>query len=192
MCNPKKHLSCDSLIIGLRKHFSEIKDFRNKERISYDLADIGTTAFACMFFQEPSMLSFQKRMLDKQELCNFNTVFKVENLPEDTQIREVLDEIPAKSIKPFFYNIVQRLQRGKHLEKFQSLRGKYLVSIDGTQYFSSKKISCSHCLRKEKNNVITYSHQALQAAIVSPEMKQAIPLAAEDIRNEDGEKKTRL
>jgi len=187
--NPKKHLSCDSLIHGLRQFLSTIGDSRKKNQVKYSIADIGTTIFACMFLQDPSLLAFQRRMQEKGELSNFQTVFKVKDIPEATQLREVMDKIPSESIQPYFNEIFKRLQRGKYLEQFQSLRGKYLVSIDGTQYFTSREVSCPHCLRKEKNDITTYSHQALQAALVNPDIKQAIPLMADDIRNEDGNTK---
>lgn len=189
MCNPKKHLSCDSLIAGLRAFLSDIEDPRQDSKVRYALADVGLSAFACMFFQDPSMLAFQKRMQDKRERSNFNRIFQVETIPESTQLRDVIDQVPSESIKPFFGEVFKRLQRGKHLEQFQHFRGKYLVSIDGTQYFTSQKISCNHCLTKKKNSDTTYSHQALQAALVCPGMKQAIPLMAEDIGNRDGKGK---
>ena len=43
--------------------------------------------------------------------------------------------------------------------------------------------------KQHKNGSVTYSHQALQAAIVSPEKKQVLPLMPEDIRNTDGDEK---
>jgi hypothetical protein len=53
--------------------------------------------------------------------------------------------------------------------------------MDGTQYFSSKSISCEQCLHK--------AHQALQGALMHPKLRQVVPLMAEDIRNGDGQTK---
>ena len=80
-------------------------------------------------------------MQEKGELSNFQTVFGVKEIPEATQLREVMDKIPSKSIRPYFDEVFKRLQRGKHLEQFQDFKGKYLVSIDGTQYFSALRRS---------------------------------------------------
>lgn len=61
------------------------------------------------------------------------------------------------------------------------------MPIDGTQYFSSKDISCGHCLtQSNKRDSITYSHKVVQAAIVHPEIKQVLPIMPEEIRNSDG------
>ena len=65
--------------------------------------------------------------------------------------------------------------------------GSYLIPVDGSEYFSSKKVCCPACLKKEhKAGEITYSHQILQGAIVHPNLRQVIPLMPEEIRNEDG------
>jgi hypothetical protein len=64
------------------------------------------------------------------------------------------------------------------------------MPVDGSQYFSSQKISCPSCLTKtSKKGVIRYSHQILQAVIVHPDNKQVIPLAPEAIQNTDGTEK---
>jgi len=77
------------------------------------------------------------------------------------------------------------------LEKFQLFKNQYLISIDGTQYFTSENISCPGCLRKtsKKTGQTTYSHQFLGASIVHPEQRQVIPLAPEPIQNTDGNSK---
>jgi hypothetical protein len=42
-------------------------------------------------------------------------------------------------------------QRRKALEAFEFYAGCYLLSLDGTGYFSSQKIHCSSCQMKEPN-----------------------------------------
>jgi hypothetical protein len=59
-----------------------------------------------------------------------------------------------------------------------------LVLFDGTQYFSSKNISCEHCSTKDhKNGTTTYSHTALTPVIAAPDKNYIIPLAPEYIRD---------
>lgn len=195
MRREKKHVSFGSLIDGFRAHCSGLKDTRQNGKLRYSLTDVVLSGFACMFFQDRSLLQFQRRMEEKGQ-SNVSSLFGVEKIPEDTQLRETLDGIPPESFRPFFKECFSRLQRGKHLEQFQMFGTSYLLSIDGTQYFSSQEISCNHCLTKDHKPtkespeaVRTYCHQALQAAIVHPECKQVIPLIAEDIRNTDGMKK---
>jgi len=67
----------------------------------------------------------------------------------------------------------------------------YLLSMDGTEYFSSKKVHCDACLEKKNRTTgeITYSHQLLGGAIVHPDSPVVIPLAPEPIIKQDGETK---
>ena len=60
-----------------------------------------------------------------------------------------------------FNDVFRQLQRGKALEPYVFHDGCYLVSMDGTGYFSSKKIHCKSCLQKKnsKTGEITYHHQ---------------------------------
>ncbi len=62
-----------------------------------------------------------------------------------------------------------------------------MIALDGTEYFSSKKINCPHCnCRNHRNGSKTYFHGCVIPAIVSPNMKQVIPLEPEFIKKQDG------
>jgi Transposase DDE domain. len=114
----------------------------------------------------------------------------VESIPKDTQMREVVDGVDPDEITPLFDAFFRPLQRGKHLEQYQVLGGRYIVALDGSQYFTSEKISCPGCLTKEgKKGAIRYSHQIVQAAIMKPAMRQVIPLRPEEVKNTDGKEK---
>lgn len=146
------------------------------------------SAFAMMFFQDPSLLAFQQRMQDKIQYNNLASTFDVKTLPKDTQLRTVIDQIPPAVLEGCFSDFLHRLQRGKQLSAYELIGGMYLVPIDGSQYFSSEKVNCPHCLSAGKGKK-RYYHQILQAAIVHPDMRQVLPMAPEQIRNQDGTKK---
>lgn len=147
------------------------------------------SAFAMMFFQDPSLLQFQKRLQDAIHKNNLTTLFKVSDIPGDTQLRDTIDACNPQQIESVFSDYFSLLQRGKQLELFQVLDGNYLIAIDGTQYFSSEKIHCPQCLRTDLEKRIRYHHQILQAAIVCPGMRQVIPLSPEAVQNSDGQDK---
>jgi len=68
--------------------------------------------------------------------------------------------------------------------------GKYYpVALDGTQYYSSKKIHCEKCLIRGDAEDAHYSHQVVTPTIVSPFKSEVFPLLPEFIRNEDGKEK---
>jgi hypothetical protein len=105
-------------------------------------------------------------------------------------MREVLDEQSTKIIRVAYKAIFSLLQRACVLREFLFLEEYYLVSIDGTGHFSSSKIRCENCCKKEhRNGTETYYHQMMAAAIVHPDQKVVIPFAPEPIKKLDGEKK---
>lgn len=171
----------------LSKRFRLIADDRQEAKTYYPMHDVCMSAFAMMFFQDPSLLQFQQRMQDEVHNNNLKTLFHVTSIPKDTQMGEVLDEVDPEQIMPLFDDFFRPLQRGTHLEQYQVLGGRYLAAIDGSQYFSSETICCPGCLIREgKKGTLRFSHQIVQAALMSPTMRQVIPLAPEEVRNTDG------
>jgi hypothetical protein len=167
-----------------------LPDHRDTEEINYPLHDVLMSGFAMMFFQDRSMLQFQRRLEEEIHQNNLRTLFHVEGIPKDTQMRDVKDEVDPFDLEPLFDDFFRLLQRGKRLESYRILGDYYLITIDGSGYFSSRKICCDGCLKKEsKNGAVRYEHQILQAALMKPGRRQVIPLAPEEIRNTDGHKK---
>lgn len=185
-----KHLSFESLRHCLTVLFRDIPDRRQKSKVQHAMHDVVMSGFAMMYFQDPSLVQFQKRLREEQGRDNLSTIFKVETIPEDTQMRKVLDEIDPDQFRPGFNNFLHRLQRGKHLEQYRLFDGSYLCVTDGSGYFSSSELSCSGCLEKNhKNGTTTYQHQILMSAIAHPDLRQVLPLMPEEIRNSDGSEK---
>ena len=185
----KKHLSFTALRKSLSEHFGQIDDRRQSAKVDYNLHDCLMSGFAMMFFQDPSLLTFQQRLQDGIHKNNLTTVFAVDDIPKDTQMRQILDAIAASQLDGIFSDFLHRLQRGKHLADYQLLDGSYLVAIDGSEYFSSENIRCPHCLVTKSKGKQRYHHQILQSVIVHPDMRQVLPLAPETISNRDGTKK---
>jgi len=187
LMKPKKHLNFTSLRKAFSKHLCNLSEHRQVSRTDYSIHDTMMSGFACMFFQDPSLLQFQERLKEKDHRDNLQTLFGVNNIPKDSQMRDVIDKVDSVELRPVFKDYFSRLQRGKHLEQYQLFPGLYMCSIDATQYFSSKTVHCSNCLTTtHKNGETTYSHKVLQAAIMHPDMRQVIPLMPEEIRNGDG------
>ena len=103
------------------------------------------------------------------------------------RMREILDPVSPKWLRPVFKSVFRQLQRGKALEAMAFLDGHYLLALDGTGYFSSQTIYCASCLHKvHRNGSVTYTHQMLGAAIIHPDMRAGIPLMPEPIGKHDG------
>ncbi len=183
----KKHLSFTGLRRCLSEAFYQISDWRQASKVGVSLHDVMMSGFSCMYFQDPSLLQFQKRLQEEQHRNNLKTFFDVSKIPKETQMREVIDAVDSDIFRPVFKDIYLRLQRGKHLEQYQLFPKLYYFPIDGSQFYSSKEIHCEKCLVKEhKAGSPTYSHQVLQGGIMHPDCSEVIPFMPEQIVNSDG------
>jgi len=183
----KKYLSFTSLRRGLSEAFSQIEDWRQESKVNISLHDAMMSGFACMHFQDPSLLQFQTRLQEEQNRNNLKTFFEVSTIPKETQMRELIDKVDSGVFRSIFKDIYLRLQSGKHLEQYQLFPKVYYFPIDGSQFYSSKEIHCKQCLVKEhKLGKTSYSHQVLQGGITHPDCSQVIPFMPEQIVNSDG------
>ena len=182
----RKYLFADALFALVRSGFERIADHRRRES-PISLVDALMSAFAMFALKDPSLLAFDARRGDE----NMKQVFGIQNIPSDTQMREILDGVDPEELRALFADVFRQLQRGKALEPFEFYAGCYLLSLDGTGYFSSQKVHCASCQEKvnKKTGEVTYEHQMLGAAIVHPDHKEVIPLAPEPIQKQDGSTK---
>ena len=149
------------------------------------------SALAVFKLKFPSLLQFDEAKEEEAIKQNLNNLFGLNQVPCDTCMRERLDEVDPNNIRKAFTSIFSSLQRGKILEKYTFLDGKYLLLNDGTGFFSSKKIHCKNCCEKhhKKDGSITYYHQVLGAAIAHPDHREVIPICPEPIMKGDGSSK---
>lgn len=186
----KKHLNFEALRQRLSGVLNAIDDHRVQGRCTHSLHDAFMSGFACMFFQDPSLLQFQERLEETKHNNNLRTLFKVTTIPKESQLRDIIDQTDSEALRPVFKDYFEQLRRGKHLESFQIVPGQLLCAIDGVHYHSSSKVHCSHCLTKQhKNGTSTYHHAALQGAFMHPDHRQVIPTMPEPILNADGSDK---
>ena len=185
----KKYLSFTSLRQMVSDQILTWPDSRRQNSTDHSLHDTVMSALACMYFQDPSLLQFQKEMEQMYHQNNLRTLFGVQTIPSSNTMKDILDNQESRRFHPTFKNIVQRLRRGKQLSQFNLLDNLTVCSIDATQYHSSESVRCQQCLTKHKENQdkpTVYQHSALQAALMHPDMKQVIPIMAEPIKNGDG------
>ncbi len=184
----KKHLSFGSLRKILSNHFMNLPDGRQRD-IKYTMHDCMMSGFAMMFYQDSSLLQFQRRLQQRIHKNNLKPLFTVKSIPKDSQMRSVIDEVQSQELEPIFEDFFKPLQRGKYLESYRVFDKYYIISMDGSGYFSSDKICCPGCLQKKKKGKVSYEHQIVQGALMHPSKRQVIPLAPEEVSNTDGTQK---
>ena len=180
----RQHLHFDALVQRARERFEQSEDERRCPNFS--VPDTLMAGLALFSLKDPSLLAFQRRALDH----NLRSVFGLEAIPSDTQMREILDEVDPDQVRPLFKDVFRQVQRGKVLEDYVFLNGCYLVALDGVEYFCSKKVHCDHCMTRQHNNgTVSYYHQMLGSVVVHPDFPEVLPLAPEPIQRRDGQKK---
>lgn len=181
----------DFLLGKLKQSFLSLPDKRSGKNSQYSILDGASCAFSVFFTQEGSFLAYQKRMQRKYGKSNEQTIFGVGNIPSDTQIRRLLDQVPAKRLDGVFWDCVGYLTQSNKLDSFRTSLGQkdLLIALDGTWYFSSQDIHCKNCLSKTHEQETTYYHAMINPVIAVPGKTQVIPLPPEFITNADGAEK---
>jgi hypothetical protein len=89
-----------------------------------------------------------------------------------------------------FEEVVESLEGQGILEGFRSLDGTYVVALDGLQFFSSTKICCDNCNKKQhKDGTVTYWHGMVAASVVKAGNDKVICFRPGLISPQDGERK---
>lgn len=184
-----KKLKFKQMLDGLRRDLEEVLDHRTGCNTQYEIVDAGVSAFAVFFMQSPSFLAYQRDMERKKGRNNAQGLFGVEQIPSLGQIRNLLDPVDPGVLGGRFWEIYRHLDTGGYLDAYQGIGKTRLVSLDGSQYFSSQKIHCPNCRVVERDEETYYSHLVMMAVVCAPEQEQVICLDPEFITPQDGYEK---
>lgn len=183
----RKQLNADALIQSMLEEFNKVPDHR-QGKIKISLSDALMSGFAMFSLKDTSLLAFDKRRRKEPE--NIRTVFGIDIIPSDTQMRDILDPIGPDFLRSAFRAPFRACQRGKVLEGMTFLGDYYLVSGDGTGFYSSANVSSPSCMeKKSRDGSVQYYQQMYAAAIVHPDRREVIPLCPEMIVKQDGSTK---
>jgi hypothetical protein len=157
----------------------------------YEIADAAKSALAVFYFQHPSLLNFQQDMNRKYKRNNLNTLFGVQKIPGQDELRALVDNMEPQRFAPVFWYGIQKAEELGILEQYRVLDGGVLIPWDGVWYYSSSKIHCDHCLTMEHTGrdgekKVTYYHDMIALVIARPGSHTVLPLMPEFIRNAEG------
>ena len=158
---PQK-LTFDSMVSYLRSTMAGFPDKRTGKNSHYSIEDAALGAFSVFFTQSPSFLSFQETMLKNKGKSNAQTLFGMDQIPCDNHIRDLMDEVEPLNVYSAYHYIFDGIKDSGRMDAFRSYGDNLLCALDGTHFFSSKKIHCENCSTKEhKNGSTTYYHSAI-------------------------------
>jgi hypothetical protein len=192
---PLKSLTLEAIVDLLATTFGAVEDARAVEYLRYPLQDTLLSGFAVMFFQHPSLLQFQRAMEKRRQRCNLQMIFGVRDVPSDTQMREILDEVKPDTLREVLPQLWARVRRAGWSRRFTTTLPSgehqgpyYIVALDGSEYFRSTTIQCPHCLRQtDPQGRVHYSHRIVGATVVRAGSHQVLPLDVEEVRNATAE-----
>lgn len=148
----RKKWSMPGLIKELKTYFKGIVEpVTNRGSIS--ISDSLMSGVSGLFsLKYPSLLQFDKSKRETAVAHNLKNLYQIETIPCDTYLRERLDKLPPDELQGAFTTLIRQAQRGKALERFSYYEDHYLLSIDGTGYFSEPNIHCEQCCEKHHRN----------------------------------------
>ena len=177
----------DAQVKQLREHFEQITDTR-AVNCSYALPDLLMSVYAMFALKYESLLDFERQTIATRQ--NLIKLFGITKQSSDSCLRKVLDKLDWREIRHLFVAKFSQLKASRVLNDYQWFDDRLLVSIDGVEHFSSKKVHCDHCLtKKHKSGEITYSHAMLCAVIVHPTESEVFVIGTEPIQRQDGGQK---
>ena len=173
-------LKFDSLMLFLDQHFHLFSEHRASNS-RYRLPEILKAAFAMFSLKSASLLDFKKQTVPEES--NLKSIYRIEGeIPCDNQMRVALDSFSPTQLRALFASFFKLLCQAGLLLSYRYWQQYLLVSIDGVEHFSSKKVHCPNCTtRTSRNGEISYHHAALAAVIVHPCQREVFPLDFEPI-----------
>jgi hypothetical protein len=187
----KQALSLQAIMTKFRKRWLTASDVRKpSNNVRYSVADGILAAFAVFFMQSSSFLEHQRLLESKKGRSNARSLFQVEEIPSDPQIRNLVDPVPSAYFQEDFWFLLDKLKEEQRLLQFRNELNTYSIAFDGVSFFSSEKIACPKCLKREdRSGVEHFYHSAITPVFVKPGQSQVLPLPPEFIVPQDGSEK---
>ncbi|MEA3346085.1 MAG: hypothetical protein U9Q78_07590 [Chloroflexota bacterium] len=105
-----------TMLSSLRRSLGRVPEHRTGRNIQYQIDDAGLGAFSVFYTQSPSFLAHQWHMQQRQGRNNARSLFEVDAIPCDEQIRNLLDPVDPSYLRSPFWEIYERLEAGDYLD----------------------------------------------------------------------------
>lgn len=157
----RKNLNLDAMMATAHNKFIDFPDTRPR-KCKISQADALMSGYAMFALKDPSLLAFDQRRNNDEG--NLKRVFGLQNVPSDSQMREILDPVDPELFRPLFREIFSQLQRGKALEPLAYYQGCYLLSSDGAAPQTTEGCNVCHQQNAAEDWVFTQFYPVLRAA----------------------------
>ena len=113
----RKHLSAPGLLKTLRSCFQQVADQRSG-KVEIAWVDGLMSGLAVFGLKYPWLLKFDEEGQEESVRHNLSRLYGVERAPCDTQLREILDPLDPRQLRPAYTALFAKLQRGKGLAPY--------------------------------------------------------------------------
>lgn len=139
----RRHLSFDPLIRQLRLRAKQLSETCNGQGCSYSVADAVMSAMALFALKGPSLLAFQERRND----ANMKNIFRILQVPSDTQMREILATCPDDEV------------RDGSLAIEHATKACELIEWSSASYLGS--LAAAHAEARDSESAVEYLRKAI-------------------------------
>jgi hypothetical protein len=93
----RQKLSLQNIMVQFRQRWGNLPDTRMpNNNTKYAIVDGVLAAYAVFFMQSSSFLAHQRLLQSKKGRNNARSLFQIEELPSDQQIRNLIDPLSAE------------------------------------------------------------------------------------------------
>ena len=170
--------------------FEELTDIRHQSYVKYKMKVVFIVRLMGLMSSIKSMHELTEEFNTEEAIANIAQICELEldEIPHCDTINEIFENVKVEEIEEIIKYMVNRMIRGKMLEKFKIRNEYYLVVVDGTGLASSRKKYNKNCLVKNKhdkngNEYQEYSTYVLEAKLVVGDM--VFSIGSEFVENED-------
>ena len=120
----------------LRQGWANLPDTRKpNNNTKYALVDGVMAAFAVFFMQSSSFLAHQRLLQSKRGRSNARSLFQIEQIPSDQQIRNLVDPLSSTYFQEDFWSLLDELKEPQRLGQFRNDLNTYSIALDGVSFF---------------------------------------------------------
>ena len=157
--------------------FNSLTDLRNQSYVKYKMKVIFIVRLLGLMCEIKSMHGMTRELNTKESIENIAQIcdLELEEIPHCDTINDVFEKIRIEEIEKIRKYMVNKLIRGKILQRYKIRDRYYHIIVDGTGLAASRKKYNENCLVKKKidkkgNEYQEYSTYVLEAKLVVGEM----------------------
>ena len=161
----------------LIKKFNSITDLRNQSYVKYKMKVIFIVRLLGLMCEMKSMHGMTRELNTKESIENIAQIcdLELEEIPHCDTINDVFEKVRIEEIEKIRKYMINKLIRGKILQRYKIRDRYYHIIVDGTGLATSRKKYNENCLVKKKtdkkgNEYQEYSTYVLEAKLVVGEM----------------------